>query len=160
DIASYYVLSYTSSNQAEDGRYRRIQVKITSRLAALRLKLNYRSGYFAPAAFARMSSADKDAQLQQALNSENPLTDLPLALEVDYFRLAQDKYFVLVSVKIPGSVLSFRSKRQKSATELDFITEVRDARRRMASVVRDTIPLKLNDATAGVVERKQIQYDT
>jgi hypothetical protein len=32
-----------------------------------------------------------------------------------------------VSVKIPGSAVSFRSKRQKSATELDFIAEARDA---------------------------------
>jgi uncharacterized protein (DUF2141 family) len=126
----------------------------------MRLKLDYRPGYFAPATFARMNSSDKDAQLQQALNSESPMTELPLALEVDYFRLAQDKYFVPVSVKIPGSALSFRSNKRKAATELDFIAEVRDARRRVASVVRDTVPLKLDDATAGEVGRKQIQYDT
>jgi VWFA-related protein len=160
DIASYYVLSYASSNQAEDGRYRRIQVKVAPRLAAMKLKLDYRAGYFAPATFAKMSSSDKEARLQQALESENPSTDLPIAVEVDYFRLAKDKYFVPVSVKIPGSALSFRSKGRKAATELDFIAEVRDARRRVASVVRDTIPLKLDDATAGRVGRKQVQYDT
>jgi len=160
DIASYYVLSYASSKQADDGRYRRIQVKVAPRLAAMKLKLDYRAGYFAPTTFARMSSSDKEARLQQALESENPSTDLPIAVEVDYFRLAKDKYFVPVSVKIPGSALSFRSKGRKAATELDFITEVRDARRHVASVVRDTIPLKLDDATAGQVGRKQVQYDT
>jgi VWFA-related protein len=160
DIASYYVLSYASSNQAEDGRYRHIQVKVSPRLAAMRLKLGYRPGYFAPAIFAKMSSSDREARLQQALESDNPLTDLPIAVEVDHFRLAKDKYFVPVSVKIPGSALSFRSKGRKAATELDFIAEVRDARHRVASVVRDTIPLKLDDATAGRVGRKQIQYDT
>ena len=72
----------------------------------------------------------------------------------------KDKYFVPVSVKIPGSALSFRSKGRKAATELDFIAEVRDGQRRVASVVRDTIPLKLDDAIAGQVGRKQIQYDT
>ncbi|HEV2200089.1 MAG TPA: VWA domain-containing protein [Bryobacteraceae bacterium] len=159
DIASYYVLSYASSNQAEDGRYRRIQVKVVPRLAAMKLKLDYRAGYFAPTTFAKMSSSDKEARLQQALESENPSTDLPIAVEVDYFRLAKDKYFVPVSVKIPGSALSFRSKGRKAATELDFIAEVRDAHR-VASVVRDTIPLKLDDATAGRVGRKQVQYDT
>ncbi len=160
DIASYYVLSYASSNPAEDGRYRRIQVKVAPRLAALRLKLDYRSGYFAPVTFAKMSGSDREARLQQALASDNPLTDLPIAVEIDYFRLAKDKYFVPVSVKIPGSDLSFRSKGRKAATELDFIAEVRDARRRVASVVRDTIPLKLDDATAGKVGGKQVQYDT
>jgi len=63
-------------------------------------------------------------------------------------------------VKIPGSALSFRSKGRKAATELDFIAEVRDARRHVASVVRDAIPLTLDDATAGRVGRKQVQYDT
>jgi uncharacterized protein (DUF2141 family) len=126
----------------------------------MRLKLDYRVGYFAPSTFAKMTSADKETQLQRALESENPLTDLPRALEVDYFRLAQDKYFVPISVKIPGSALSFRNKKHRAATELDFIAEVRDVRHRVASMVRDTIPLKLDDATAGEVGRKQIQYDT
>jgi VWFA-related protein len=160
DMASYYILSYSSSNQSEDGRYRRIQIKMAPRLAAMRLKLDYRVGYFAPSTFSKMTSADRETQLQQALESENPVTALPLALEVDYFRLTQDKYFVPVSVRIPGSALSFRSKKHKAATELDFIAEVRDARHRVASVVRDTIPLKLDDATAGEVGRQQIQYDT
>jgi VWFA-related protein len=159
DIASYYILSYSSSNQAEDGRYRRIQVKVAPRLAAMKMKLDYRPGYFAPTTFAKMTSADREARLQQALESENPSTDLPIAVEVDYFRLAKDKYFVPVSVKIPGSALSFRSKGSKAATELDFIAEVRDTRHRVASVIRDTIPLKLDEATAGQVARKQIQYD-
>jgi VWFA-related protein len=159
DIASYYILSYASSNPAEDGRYRRIQVKVAPRLAAMKLKLDYRSGYFAPTTFAKMSSLDREAGLQQALESENPSTDLPIAVEVDYFRLAKDKYFVPVSVKVPGSALSFRTKGSKAATELDFIAKVRDARHRVASVVRDTIPLKLDEATAGHVGRKQIQYD-
>ena len=159
DIASYYILTYASSNQAEDGRYRRIQVKVAPRLAAMKLKLDYRPGYFAPTTFAKMTGADREARLQQALESENPSTDLPLAVEVDYFRLAKDKYFVPVSVKIPGSALSFRSKGSKAATELDFIAEVRDTRHRVASVIRDTLPLKLDEATADKVGRKQIQYD-
>jgi len=159
DIASYYILSYASSNQAEDGRYRHIQVKVAPRLATMQLKLEYRPGYFAPTIFAKMTSSDKEARLQQALESENPSTDLPIAVEVDYFRLAKNKYFVPVSVKIPGSALSFRSKGSKVATELDFVSEVRDAQHRVASVVRDTIPVKVNETIASQVGRKQIQYD-
>ncbi|MGH9614496.1 MAG: VWA domain-containing protein [Bryobacteraceae bacterium] len=160
DIDSYYTLTYSSTNEAQDGRYRRIQVKLAPKLASLKTKLDYRAGYFASTTFAKMSGEDKDAQLQQALESANPITDLPLAVEVDYFRLAKAKYFVPVSVKIPGSALSFRSKGSKAATELDFIAEVRDAQGHVASVVHDTIPLKLDESTAGQVGRKQIQYDT
>ncbi len=107
-----------------------------------------------------MSESDKDAQLSQALISDNPVTDLPIAVEVDYFRVAKDKYFVPISVKIPGSGLVFLGKGAKQATELDFIAEVFDARNRSAAAVRDTIPLKVSTGVAGQVIQKSIQYDT
>jgi VWFA-related protein len=160
DLSSYYVLSYVSANTAQDGRYRRIQVKLSSRLADQKYKLNYRQGYYGSTTFARMRDSEKEAQLSQALLSDNPVTDLPLAVEIDYFRVAKDKYFVPISVKIPGSALAFRNKGAKQATELDFIAQVFDARHRSAATVRDTIPLKLAEDLAGQVTRKSIQYDT
>jgi len=160
DFTSYYVLSYVSSNPAQDGRYRRIQVKLNPSVGVAKAKLEYRQGYFAPTTFAHMGESGKEAQLQQALLSDNPVTDLPVAAEVDYFRLEKSKYFVPISVKIPGSALAFKSKGSRAATELDFIAEVFDARDRTAATVRDTIPLKVNGAVAGEVGRKSIQYDT
>ena len=160
DFSSYYVLSYVSSNTAMDGRYRRIQVKLAPRLAGLRAKLDYRQGYYGSTTFARMAEGDKESQLTQALLSDNPVTDLPIAVEVDYFRIEKTKYFVPISVKIPGSALAFRNKGAKQATELDFIAEVFDERKRSAATVRDTIPLKLAGDVAGQVTRKTIQYDT
>ena len=160
DFSSYYVLSYVSANTAPDGKYRRVQVKLASKDANLHAKLDYRQGYFGPTTFARMKDADKEAQLAQALQSDNPVTDLPIAVEIDYFRLERDKYFAPISVKIPGSALAFHSKGAKQATELDFIAEVFDARNRPAATVRDTIPLKVDSTVAGQVVRKSVQYDT
>ncbi len=160
DMSSYYMLSYASSNTAEDGKYRRIQVKLAPKLTELKAKLEYKQGYYAPTTFAKMTGTNKEAQLQEAMESENPVTDLPIAAEVDYFRLAKGKYFVPISVRIPGSALAFHNKGAKAATELDFSGEIRDAKGRPASVVRDTIPVKVAAATAGEVGRKQIQYDT
>ncbi len=160
DINSYYMLSYKSTNSAEDGRYRRIQVRLSPRLETLKAKLDYRKGYYAPTTFARMHESDKETQLQQAMDSANPVTDLPLAVEVDYFRLSKDKYFVPITVRIPGSTLSFQAKGSKRATALDFIAQVRDAKGRAADSVRDTIPVKIDETTAGEVSRRQIQYDT
>ncbi len=160
DINSYYMLTYASTNAAEDGKYRRIQVKLAPKVGDLRAKLDYRQGYYAPTTFAKLTGTNKEAQLQEALESDNPVTDLPIAVEVDYFRLGKSKYFVPISVRIPGSALSFRNKGAKAATEMDFIGEIRDARGHQASAVRDTIPLKVASTTAGEVTRKQIQYDT
>jgi VWFA-related protein len=160
DMSSYYMLTYASTNAAEDGKYRRIQVKLAPKAGDLKAKLEFKQGYYAPTTFAKMTGANKEAQLQEALLSDNPLTDLPLAVEVDYFRLSKNKYFVPISVRIPGSALSFTNKGAKAATELDFVGEIRDARGKQASMVGDTIPLKVASTTAGEVTRKQIQYDT
>jgi VWFA-related protein len=160
DIDSYYILTYASANTAEDGKYRRVQIKLAPRVADLKAKLDYRQGYFAPATFGRMTGADKELQLQQSLESDNPVTSLPLAVEVDYFRLSKAKYFIPVSVKIPGSALSFKNKGSKAATEMDFVGQVRDSRDRLVAAVRDTIPIKVDQTTAEQVGRKQIQYDT
>lgn len=160
DINSYYILAYESSNPEQDGKYRRIQVKLAPRAMALKAKLDYRKGYFAPSTFAKMHESDKETQLQTALDSENPVTDLPLAVEVDYFRLEKNKYFVPITVRIPGSALAFQQKGSKQATALDFIAQLRDAKGRIADSVRDMIPLKVDEDTAGQVVRKHIQYDT
>jgi VWFA-related protein len=133
DMSSYYMLSYASTNPAEDGKYRRIQVKLAPKLADLKAKLEFKQGYYAPTTFAKMTGTNKEAQLQEALLSDNPVTDLQIAVEVDYFRLAKGKYFVPITVRIPGSALSFRNKGAKAATELDFVAEIRDARGRQAS---------------------------
>ena len=160
DFSSYYILSYVSTNPTLNGAYRRIQVKLAPRLADLRAKLDYRQGYYGPTTFRHMSDSDKEAQLSQALISDNPVTDLPLAVEIDYFRVEKDKYFAPIAVKIPGSGLVFQGKGAKQATELDFIAEVFDARNRPAATVRDTIPLKVSTDVAGQVTQKSIQYDT
>jgi hypothetical protein len=92
--------------------------------------------------------------------TDNPVTDLPIAVEIDYFRLEKNKYFVPVSVKLPGSALVFRGKGAKQATEMDFIAQIFDARNRSAAAVRDTIPLKVGPDTAGEVIQKSIEYTT
>ena len=160
DFSSYYVLSYVSSNSNMDGKYRRLQVKLAPRLVTLKAKLDYRQGYYGSTTFARMADGDKEAQLEKALIADNPVTDLPIAVEVDYFRMEKTKYFVPIAVKIPGSALAFKNKGAKQATELDFIAQVWDDRKRSAATVRDTIPLKLAEDVAGQVAHKNLQYDT
>ena len=157
DIASYYILGYYSSNAALDGRYRRIKVQVNKTLSA---KLDYRGGYFAAKEFKRFSSSDREMQLQEALLLGDPVTDLTLALEVNYFRLARDRYFVPVSVKIPGSDIELAKKGGAESTRLDFIGEVRDAKGMPQGTVRDEITVKLKGETVGQLGKRNLAYDT
>ncbi|HLK70142.1 MAG TPA: VWA domain-containing protein [Bryobacteraceae bacterium] len=157
DIASYYILGYYSSNGALDGRYRRIKVELGRRLSA---KLDYRSGYFASKEFRHFNSSDRERQLQEALMLGDPVTDLTVAMEVNYFRQAKDRYFVPVSVKIPGSDIELARKGGAESTRLDFIGEVKDAKGILQGTVRDDITVKLKGETASELSKRNLEYDT
>ncbi|MEP6960703.1 MAG: VWA domain-containing protein [Acidobacteriota bacterium] len=157
DISSYYILGYYSTNTAQDGHFRRIKIQLNKTLNA---KLDYRSGYFASKTFKQFSSSDRDMQLQEALMLGDPVTDLGLALEVNYFRLARDRYFVPISVKIPGSDIDLARKGGAESTRLDFIGQVRDAKGALQGTVRDNIKVALKGDTAGDLSKRNLAYDT
>ncbi len=161
DIRSYYTIGYYSSNAAEDGKYRRIKVQLApSSPLAKEAKLDYRNGYYGSKTFAKFTSSDKERQLEEALTLGDPVSELPLALEVDYFRVAKDRYFVPISVKLPGSAVSFATKNGKESTALDFIGQVRDANGKLVGGVRDQITVKLTTADAEKLDQRHLQYDT
>ena len=58
---------------------------------------------------------------------EDPITEITIAMEVNYFQLNRAEYFVPVAVKIPGSELALaQARRRGSAPMIDFIGEVKD----------------------------------
>lgn len=157
DIQSYYVLGYYSSDERRDGQFRKVEVKLTP---AVQAKIDYRAGYFADKEFRAFSAYDRERQLQDALTLGDPITDLPLALEVNYFRLDKERYFVPVAVKIPGSAVPVAKKGGADTTHFDFIGEVRSDKGVIAANVRDEIKIQLRDENAGKLASKSLVYDT
>ena len=153
DMKSYYILGFYSSNDKQDGKFRRIQIKLKNNLNA---KIDYRSGYFGPKTFAKFTAGDKESQLEEALMLGDPVTDLPVAVETDYFRLGRNSYFVPVALKIPGSAVSLGKKE----TDFDFIGQVRDSKGKLTASVRDEIKVKLGESSAEEVAKRAIAYDT
>jgi VWFA-related protein len=161
DVASYYVIGYYSSNEALDGRYRRIKIVINDAATRARIaKVDYRQGYFAGKQFRKFNDSDREQQLAQALALGNPITDMNLALELDYFRLGRDRYFVPLAVKIPGSEIELARHGGAESTRFDFIGEVKDAKGNVVANVRDNIPVKLKGETAQQLGKSTLEYDT
>jgi VWFA-related protein len=160
DIASYYILGYYSSNDKLDGRYRRIKLTPAPALTARVGKLDYRQGYFAGKEFAKFTSGDRERQLQDALMLGDPMTDLTIAMEVNHFRLARDRYYVPVTLKIPGSEFELARHGGAETTRIDFIGEVRDAKRQVRANVRDMTEVKLKGQTLGQLAKHTLAYNT
>ncbi len=156
EIQSYYIMGYYATNTAEDGKYRRISVKLGNGLSA---KLEHRPGYYASKNWAKFNTQDKDQQLKEALSAGDPLTDIPIALEVDYFRVSRTGYFVPVSVKVPGSVVELAAKGGAKVTQLDFVGQIQDETRKVVGNVIDNIRVKLDADSASKAARRSFQYD-
>jgi VWFA-related protein len=156
EFRSYYVLGYYTTNTKLDGKYRNISVKLSKNISA---KLDFRHGYFGDKVWGKFNGADKEQQLQQALSSPDPQTDLPLALEADYFRISPVAYFVPVSVKIPGSVIALAEKRGGGETEFDFVGQVIDERKHIVAKVRDYIKIKLGAGDTERLSTRNFHYD-
>ncbi len=157
DISSYYILGYYSTNPAQDGAWRRIRVRLVPQPQA---RLDHRSGYFAPKEFRKFDAADRERQLEDALALGDPITDLPLAIEVNYFRASRNTYFVPLAVKIPGSAIKLAESGRKDETEIEFVAQVRDAKGRLAASVRDGIRVRLRGAAAERLASRNLSYDT
>jgi VWFA-related protein len=154
DTSTYYLLGYRSTNPARDGRYRRITVKVN----VPGVKLDYRRGYYAPADYQHSTKEDKELQLQEELASELPATDLPLYLGVAYFRMEANKFFIPVSLVVPGSEIPFTRSSDRDKATLDVIGVVLDGEHHPLTQIRDTVKLAVD--TSSEVRKKNVQYDT
>ena len=120
--------------------------------------MEYRRGYYAPADFKHSTQDDKERQLEEELASELPATDLPLYLGVAYFRLESSKFFVPVSLVVPGSQIPFVRSSDRDKATLDVIGMVLDSEHHPLNRIRDTVKLAVNSSTE--VQKKNVQYDT
>jgi VWFA-related protein len=156
-ISSYYIIGYYTNNTALDGKFRRIKISLAREISA---NLDYRQGYFAGKEFSRFTAADKERQLEDALMLGNPITELTIAMEVNYFQLNRAEYFVPMVVKIPGRELALVKRGGGERTLIDFIGEVKDEYGTTITNVRDKVDIKLSGATASELAKRPIEYDT
>lgn len=156
-VSSYYIIGYYTSNAALNGKFRRIRITLNGTLSA---NLDYRQGYFASKEFSKFTNADKERQLEDALMLADPVTELTIAMEVDYFQLNRAEYFVPVAVKIPGRELALAKRGGAERTLIDFIGEVKDDFGTTIQNVRDKADVRLSDATAAELAKRPIEYST
>jgi VWFA-related protein len=154
DTEAYYIVGFHSTNPARDGSYRHLTVKLNRG----DVKLDFRPGYYAPADFQHQKTEDREVALTEQLRSDLPATDVAVYLQALYFRLSENKFFVPVSLIVPGSQIHSVKNGDRDKANLDVIGQVKDAQGIVVGNVRDTVKLALDAAQQ--VERKNIQYST
>ncbi len=154
DNSAYYAIGFHSSNPARDGKYRKLTVKILKP----GIKLEYRPGYYAPADFRHSGKEDREQELEDQLASDLPATDIAVYMDAMYFRLDANRFYMPVSLVVPGSQIPFVKGGDKDKATLDIIGAVIDDAKRPVGRVRDTV--KLNLDASRQARQKNIQYTT
>ena len=156
DMSAYYLLGYNSANTAKDGRFRRIRVRLKKPVPGARIEA--RGGYYADRDFAHTASGDRETQLQEMLFSAVSATDLPVLVNAGFFRLAADRYYVPISMAVPGSAIPIPPEKDKDKIALDVLGLVQDEQGRPVGRIRQTI--KLPAGSVGTLTSKQVLYQS
>ena len=154
DSSAYYAIGFHSSNPLRDGRFRKLTIKVNRP----DLKLEYRPGYYAPADFKHSGKEDRERDLAEQMASDLPATDMAVYLDALYFRLDENRFFVPVSLIVPGSQIPFVKGGDKDKATLDILGTVIDEGKRPIGQARETVKLNLDSAQQA--RQKNIQYTT
>jgi len=154
DTSAYYAIGFHSANPARDGKYRKLTVKIDKP----GIKLEYRPGYYAPADFRHSGKEDREQELQDQLASDLPATDMAVYMSAMYFRLDENRFYMPVSLVVPGSQIPFVKGGDKDKATLDIIGAVIDEAKQPVGRARDTVKLNLDPTLQA--RQKNIQYTT
>jgi VWFA-related protein len=156
DNTGYYLIGYRLGAEVKrDGRWRSIRVKVNAPGAHIR----YRDGYYAPRDFQHLEKEDRDQQLADAVNSDNPVVELPVAVETGMFRLSDQQAYVPVAAKISASALDWAEKHGKRQAEFDFAVQVRAVPSGQAvAQLRDTTLVNLDPEKFQQINQKNLLY--
>ena len=155
-VTDYYIVAYYSTRTELDGKFRRVRVETPERKD---VTLTYRQGYYADKTFANFTNADRERQLEEAFTLGDPITEITIAMELNYFQLNRAEYYVPVSMKIPGSELNLARSRGAARTSIDFIGQIKDEYGITIQNIRDSISVRLSEADAEQLARRPIQYE-
>lgn len=154
DTSAYYAIGFHSTNPARDGKYRKLMIKVNRP----GVKLEYRAGYYAPADFRHSGREDRERELEEELASDLPATDIAVYLDAMYFMLDDNRFYVPVSLIVPGSQIPFVKGGDKDKATLDIIGEVIDEVKRPIGNARETVKLNLDPSLQA--RQRNIEYTT
>src|ERR1035437_4212073 len=155
DTEAYYIIGYHSTTPGRDGGYRHLTINLLNHPDA---KLEYRPGYYAPADFQHAKTEERELALMEQMRSDVPATDVAVYLQALYFRLDDGKFYIPISLVIPGSQINAVHVKDKDKATIDFLGQVRNAENILVGQVRQTVNLAL-DANQQV-QKKNVQYST
>ncbi len=156
DGSAYYSIGYYPEDKHWDGKFRKIEVKLTRK----DLHVRSRRGYYATASTAPYEADDKAAQREflNAMAPESPTaTMLPLVVRVMLPTKQEPAVVVHVGVD-PHSVLFESPGDNLQHAKIDFFTYAFDRKGKLVTSATDTVTTALKPDTYAAIMASRLEF--
>ena len=126
DNSSYYVLGYNPANDKRDGRFRKIEVRVTRPGVTVRARRGYVAARGRPAAPAKASNDPGATALKAAVESPLPMTGIPMRLFAAPYKGTPPNAAVALAVELGIDTLKFTQNNGTYNDVLNLVTLVTD----------------------------------
>lgn len=157
--SNYYVLGYYASNEKRDGRFRRVQVRVTRPGVTVRARKGYNApkGSRAAAAAPKGAEAQMPPEIREALSSPIPMRGLGVTMFAAPFAGTAPKTAVSLVIEIDPERLTFAEQAGTFNEEVEFHVLAIDAGGKTQAGGRDVAPLRLHAATRDMVMKNGLR---
>jgi VWFA-related protein len=152
DNSAYYVLGYYPAGHPRDGRFHKLQVKVSRP----DLKVRARSGYSTPRSkpsreTPATTGREMPAVLAEMLESPLPRSGLPMAVQAAAFQGSGGRARVMLGLQLAGASFKFVEKDGKARETVDVSVAAMDAAGKITAA-NHTVALDLKPETRKTVE--------
>lgn len=151
NMHDYYQLSYTPTNQASQGAYRRIALQVAVPGAVVRT----RSGYYADRSRSRSVSSVGPAEAAPYLILDSGSTPLDFDVETTLRFAAQEVEF---SVSVPAAGLMFTEALGRFDAGVTILARVMGANKQVLAATSETLALSGPNAGASVARARSLTF--
>jgi len=160
DNSSYYVLGYNPANDRRDGRFRKIEVRVTRPGVTVRARRGYVAPRGRPAATTKASNDPGDAALKAAVESPLPTTGIPMRLFAAPYKGAPPNAAITVAVELNVNALKFTEKNGAYTDALSLVTLVADNDGKTRVNEKASVDLNLMPATLARARERGFRITT
>ena len=151
DNTNYYVIGFRSTNERRDGKFRKLEVRVTRPGLTVRARKGYVAAREAAKAAAPASPASTSAALRDVLDSPLPVSGLGVTTTAAVFRGAADKASVLIVAQVDGRRLKFAAEGGIFRDDVEIAMVAINQQGKVATGNRKIAELKLKPETHRLV---------
>jgi VWFA-related protein len=147
-----YLLTFTPSNLADDGKFHKLEVRLRDK----RYEIQARPGYFAPAK-QEASRASPEEELDQEMRGVNTLSEVPILVTIRPGPSSTGTSELAIGIHVDLKPLQFQKQKDREVQQLNFIVALFDDKGDFVTGKQGEMDLALRDRSFAQLQRTGVE---